>query len=739
MPPPPPSAIVASGFLDASGRARLDERQLQLGAPHRVHLAYAAPPAAGGYGGYASAPPPLVPLMADGLGPAEPASASFIPPLGMNEELPLELRRCTRDLRVVALAAASINPRGDPIAVRVQLRHERMSQVVIAEGDTGAGGASSAGDGGYGGYGIGALGGANGCVLRGAIYVGETYILQAPNEPPMRVTGAAPLAGRLAEPQMIELRVSSSSSSSGSGPGARALAAVTSAPMMTANVVPAPRADGVLPPPTQGGARDAAPAISSVLMPGVPGARWYDERPAAEGAERRAEEDARRMQDALGKKDQGKILALLRGKSMAELQLMRRAYSRTYARELSELLAKRSELEGLLLLTKPELDMRTLKTALAASASSKKDVKAAATTSILELLCTSLPSSLLELQEEWRRTERVELQGVLRRQLDTPEERRLGAHESALPLLLALLERADEAARGAGIGGTQIVYDVFRALDKVPPGQSDVLRTRLFPLLAGLGRIAIADLARDYRRRYECDILDEVGTHLRGPLSRAVWLLLTPTETYYARKLHAAFDGLAKTPELLAFGLVRLGKKDETLVSIVGSRFGRDLSGIATQYHSQYQASLVEAIVAKTTGDMRKVLREVVEGCLETAQAPAAPPAAPAPLVASAALPAAYGATSAYGGATSAYGGASYGAGQQMQPPGYGGATSQGVYGAGHQMQPPAYGAGAPPMAPRSYEASAYAPAQPVEHRMPPTLPTLPVAQPPPPADAPYD
>ena len=123
----------------------------------------------------------------------------------------------------------------------------------------------------------------------------------------MCVTVAAPLAGRLAEPQMIELRVSSSSSSSGSGPGARALAAVTSAPMMTANVFHAPLADGV-PPPTQGGARDAAPAISSMLMPGVPGARWYNERPAAEGAERRAEEDARRMQDALGKKDQGKIL-----------------------------------------------------------------------------------------------------------------------------------------------------------------------------------------------------------------------------------------------------------------------------------------------------------------------------------------------------------------------------------------------------------------------------------------------
>jgi hypothetical protein len=547
----------------------------------------------------------------------------------------------------------------------------------------------------------------------------------------MRVTVAAPLAGRLAEPQTIELRVSSSSGSSGSsgsGPGARAFAAITSAPMMTPNVVPAP----------------------------VPGARWYDERPAAEGAERRAEEDARRMQEALGKKDQGKILALLRGKSVAELQLMRRAYSRTYARELSELIGKRSELEGLLLLTKPEhdmhtlktallltkpeLDMRTLKAALEASSSSKKDVKAAATTSILELLCTSLPSSLLELQEEWRRTERVELLGVLRRQLDTPEERRLGAHESALPLLLVLLERADEAARGAGIGGTQIVYDVFRALDKVPPGQSDLLKTRLFPLLAGLGRIALADLARDYRRRYECDILDEVGTHLRGPLSRAVRLLLTPTETYYARKLHAAFHGVAKTPELLAFGLVHLVKKDETLVSVVGARFGRDLSGIATQYHSQYQTSLVEAIIAKTTGDMRKVLREVVEGCLETA-----PPAAPAPLVASADLPAAsqgvYGAGQqmqppAYGGATSQ---GVYGAGQQMQPPAYGGATSQGVYGAGQQMQPPAYGAGASPMALRGYEASAYAPAQPVEHRMPPTLPTLPVAQPPPPVDAPYD
>jgi hypothetical protein len=110
----------------------------------------------------------------------------------------------------------------------------------------------------------------------------------------------------------------------------------------------------------------------------------------------------------------------------------------------------------------------------------------------------------------------------------------------------------------------------------------------------------------------------------------------------------------------------------------------------------------------------------------------------------------------AYGGATSpgvygagqqmqppAYGGApsqgGYGTGQQMQPPAYGGATSQGVYGTGQQMQPPAYGAGASPMALRGYEASAYAPAQPVEHRMPPTLPTLPVAQPPPPVDAPYD
>jgi hypothetical protein len=90
----------------------------------------------------------------------------------------------------------------------------------------------------------------------------------------------------------------------------------------------------------------------------------------------------------------------------------------------------------------------------------------------------------------------------------------------------------------------------------------------------------------------------------------------------------------------------------------------------------------------------------------------------------------------AYGGATSQ---GVYGAGQQMQPPAYGGATSQGVYGTGQQMQPPAYGAGASPMALRGYEASAYAPAQPVEHRMPPTLPTLPVAQPPPPVDAPYD
>ena len=105
-------------------------------------------------------------------------------------------------------------------------------------------------------------------------------------------------------------------------------------------------------------------------------------------------------------------------------------------------------------------------------------------------------------------------------------------------------------------------------------------------------------------------------------------LLVEPAETYYARKLHAAFFGLKKTPELegttLASGaksrsmLERQQSKsgfmthDDTLVAVVSSRHGRDLAGIKHAYAQLYQKPLVDVLAAETHGDLRSLLVGIV-------------------------------------------------------------------------------------------------------------------------------
>ena len=123
-------------------------------------------------------------------------------------------------------------------------------------------------------------------------------------------------------------------------------------------------------------------------------------------------------------------------------------------------------------------------------------------------------------------------------------------------------------------------------------------------------------------------------THRRMVLDpqRGLMLLLDRSEEYYARKLHAAFYGLRKTPELKesigSYGNT-LGPKhsvlervqsasgflthDDTLVTVIASRHGRDLSGIAHAYQLLYGKSLNDTIGAETHGDLCKGLKMVVQ------------------------------------------------------------------------------------------------------------------------------
>lgn len=110
-------------------------------------------------------------------------------------------------------------------------------------------------------------------------------------------------------------------------------------------------------------------------------------------------------------------------------------------------------------------------------------------------------------------------------------------------------------------------------------------------------------------------------------------LLLEPAEAYYAHKLHAAFAGLNRTPEIkhvyeaktLGHGgrgiYARLEKvlsetglspHDDTLVQVIAGRFGRDLSGIADRWRQQYEKGLAETVEARTYGDFRRGLLAVL-------------------------------------------------------------------------------------------------------------------------------
>ena len=58
------------------------------------------------------------------------------------------------------------------------------------------------------------------------------------------------------------------------------------------------------------------------------------------------------------------------------------------------------------------------------------------------------------------------------------------------------------------------------------------------------------DVAAQYKDQYEIDLAVALTKHLKGHLKHGVMMLFEPSENYYAYKLHAAFHGLNRTPEL---------------------------------------------------------------------------------------------------------------------------------------------------------------------------------------------
>ena len=53
---------------------------------------------------------------------------------------------------------------------------------------------------------------------------------------------------------------------------------------------------------------------------------------------------------------------------------------------------------------------------------------------------------------------------------------------------------------------------------------------------------------------------------------------------------------------------------DDTLVTIIASRLGRDLSGILREYERLYKEPLPSALSAQTRGDLKALLVGIVSG-----------------------------------------------------------------------------------------------------------------------------
>jgi len=346
--------------------------------------------------------------------------------------------------------------------------------------------------------------------------------------------------------------------------------------------------------------------------------QWYDAREvrSIDGEEISAEADKLHAALRGSRQDYKAVVAALGSLSAEKLQAVKVKYHEKHGKQLGdELHAHRSKFKGtvtkielLLIRSKPELDAATAHGALEARDPGP----------LIEMLCTSLPTSLIELREAYREMYKSEVEDTIKKTIETTASSSSSA--SPLPLLLALLEGASEAQ---GLSTASAVQADLAELRAALSG-SEVDVPRLVRVFGRRTRAHLRIVASAHG-----SLKEELKKRLSGDLQRAVLMLIQRSEEYYARKLHAAFFGLRKTPELSPTkSLGTLTKRDsllervqsnwgvmthdDTVISVIAARQGRDLSGIAHAFETFYKKELAETIVSQTHGDLSALLSNVV-------------------------------------------------------------------------------------------------------------------------------
>ena len=378
------------------------------------------------------------------------------------------------------------------------------------------------------------------------------------------------------------------------------------------------------------GAAEGPMALSLEVPKPSAATRWADDLPPRIGAAEQAVANARRLKLALrGLWTDYKVVAeALGNRTASELQLLRGEYTRQHGRELgddlrhrsSALKSKAAKLEQLLVRARPEIDAICVRAAV---------VRKTLSTEIYEVLCTSLPHSLQELQRAYAAMYNgADILADIRRLTaadGTPPGSAVG------PLLAAMLEGAAHALSFSG--AAQIEPDVTQlrfALGEHSAQPAAEALGAVIVLFSRRTREHLRAVVASYRRLTGSDLVAALKAKFGGDLLRALLLLLEPAEVYFARKLHGAFHGVKATSDLDKKDLLGSKQKlwdrfqtsrglmthDDTLVAVIATRFGRDLSAVSTAYLRLYAKSLPAELRFNTHGDLCRLLAATVEGAV---------------------------------------------------------------------------------------------------------------------------
>jgi len=104
-----------------------------------------------------------------------------------------------------------------------------------------------------------------------------------------------------------------------------------------------------------------------------------------------------------------------------------------------------------------------------------------------------------------------------------------------------------------------------------------------------------------FKQMYGRDLIDDLKSELGGKLEKVILALMTPAVFYDARELRAAMKGA--------------GTDEGPLIEILSSRSNSEIARIKAAYKKDLDRDLEEDLMSETSGDFKRLLVSLANGC----------------------------------------------------------------------------------------------------------------------------